>query len=119
MPNNITMCSFDIVSLYTNIPLKEAINTVANALFPSNKDKSYRVAGFTKELFVKALALCTQDAVFLFDGSLYKQIDGIAMGNPISASLCNAFLAIKEQEWLKGPVVRGYFPIYLVNFHLN
>ena len=27
MPNNITMCSFDIVSLYTNIPLREAINT--------------------------------------------------------------------------------------------
>ena len=21
--------------------------------------------------------------------------------------------------WVKGPVVRGYFPIYLVNFHLN
>ena len=60
MPNNITMCLFDIDSLYTNIPLKEAINTVANALFPSNKDKSYRVAGFTKELFVKALTLCGQ-----------------------------------------------------------
>ena len=29
------------------------------------------------------------------------QIDGIAMGNPISASLCNAFLAIKEQQWLE------------------
>ena len=94
------MSSFDIVSLYTNIPLKEAINTVANALFPPDTNKEYRVAGFTKDLFVKALELCTQDAVFIFDGCLYMQIDGIAMGNPISASLCNAFLAIKEQEWL-------------------
>ena len=100
MPNNITMCSFDIVSLYTNIPLKEAINTVANALFPPGCNKELRVSGFTKELFVKALELCTQDAVFIFDDCLYMQIDGIAMGNPISASLCNAFLAIKEQEWL-------------------
>ena len=100
MPNNITMSSFDIVSLYTNIPLDEAINTVANALFPQNTNKEYRVAGFTKDLFIKALELCTKDAVFIFDGCLYMQIDGIAMGNPISASLCNAFLAIKEQEWL-------------------
>ena len=36
----------------------------------------------------------------MFNDCLYAQIDGIAMGNPISASLCNAFLAIKEQEWL-------------------
>ena len=100
MPNNITMCSFDIVSLYTNIPLKEAINTVASALFPSNSNREHRVSGFTKDLFVKALELCTQDAVFIFNNCLYMQIDGIAMGNPISASLCNAFLAIKEQEWL-------------------
>ena len=101
MPNNISMCSFDIVSLYTNIPLREAISTVADALFPPLCNKDKRVSGFTKELFVKALELCTQDAVFIFNGSLYMQIDGIAMGNPISASLCNAFLAIKEQQWLE------------------
>merc|ERR1712082_192486 len=43
--------------------------------------------------------MCSFDIVSLY--SLYMQIDGIAMGNPISASLCNAFLAIKEQQWLK------------------
>ena len=98
MPSNITMCSFDVVSLYTNIPLGEAISTVANALF-SQSDKEHRVCGFTKDLFIRALELCTQESIFLFNGLLYKQIDGIAMGNPVSASLCNAFLAIKEQEW--------------------
>ena len=94
------MCSFDIVSLYTNIPLREAINTVADALFPPNTTREHRVSGFTRELFIKALELCTKDAIFIFNNCLYMQIDGIAMGNPISASLCNAFLAIKEQEWL-------------------
>ena len=115
MPNNITMCSFDIVSLYTNIPLEEAINTVANALFPPSTDKGYRVSGFTKDLFVKALQLCTQDAVFIFNNCLYMQIDGIAMGNPISASLCNAFLAIKEQEWLKS-CHQVYKPLFYLRY---
>ena len=77
----------------------EPISTVANALFPQS-DKEHRVCGFTKDLFIRALELCTQESIFLFNGLLYKQIDGIAMGNPVSASLCNAFLAIKEQEWL-------------------
>ena len=31
----------------------------------------------------------------------------------------NSFLIIDIEYPLKGPVVRGYFPIYLVNFHLN
>ena len=115
MPNNITMCSFDIVSLYTNIPLEEAISTVADTLFPSNTDKEHRVSGFTKNLFVKALELCTKDAVFIFNNCLYMQIDGIAMGNPISASLCNAFLAIKEQEWLRS-CHQSYKPLLYLRY---
>ena len=109
------MCSFDIVSLYTNIPLGEAINTVTDALFPPNTTREYRVSGFTKDLFVKALELCTQDAVFIFNNCLYMQIDGIAMGNPISASLCNAFLAIKEQEWLRS-CHQEYKPLFYLRY---
>ena len=74
---------------------------MTDALFPPLGNRDTRVSGFTRNLFVKALKLCTQDAVFIFHGSLYMQIDGIVMGNPISASLCNAFLAIKVQQWLE------------------
>ena len=65
MPNNISMCSFVIVSLYTNIPLIEAIDTVTDALFPPLGNRDTRVSGFTRDLFVKALKLCTQDACSL------------------------------------------------------
>ena len=43
------------------------------------------------------------------------QIDGIAMGNPISASLCNAFLAIKEQEWLRS-CHQSYKPLLYLRY---
>ena len=34
-PNNFTMCSFDIESLFTNIPLQETIDIIINKLYPN------------------------------------------------------------------------------------
>ena len=36
----------------------------------------------------------------MVDGSIYQQIDGVAMGSPLGPSLANAFLAHYEQVWL-------------------
>ena len=36
----------------------------------------------------------------MFDGIIYQQIDGVAMGSPLGPSLANAFLAHYEQIWL-------------------
>ena len=37
---------------------------------------------------------------YLFDGIVYQQVDGVAMGSPLSPSLANTFLAHSEQIWL-------------------
>ena len=37
---------------------------------------------------------------FIFNNQYYKQRDGLAMGNPISATLANIFLCFHEREWL-------------------
>ena len=44
---------------------------------------------------------------FIFDNILYKQIDRVAMGSPLSPSLTNAVLVHQEQNWL------GSFPLEL------
>ena len=36
----------------------------------------------------------------MFDGIIYEQIDGVAMGSPLGPSLANDFLAHYEQIWL-------------------
>ena len=36
----------------------------------------------------------------MFDGIVYEQVDGVAMGSPLGPSLANAFLAHYEQIWL-------------------
>ena len=96
--NNYVMCSFDIVSLFTNIPLDETLNICLNQLFP-NEDSVYE--GFDKSQFKSLLELATKNTFFLFNGALYEQVDGVAMGSPCGPTLANTFLCHFERIWLE------------------
>ena len=91
----LSMGSLDVDSLFTNIPLDETIDICVNQLF-ENTDT---VEGFTKSELKHLLSLATEESYFIFNGLLYKQIDGIAMGSPLRPSLANAFLSYHEKNW--------------------
>ena len=44
--------------------------------------ESETVEGLHKTEFKELFSLATKDSHFIFDGTLYKQIDGVAMGSP-------------------------------------
>ena len=54
--------SFDVVSLYTNIPLIETINIIADTLYSPN---SFKVPPFPKKDFIKLLTIATQ-GIFMY-----------------------------------------------------
>ena len=81
------MVSFDIESLYTNIPLKETIEICINKIF--NNVNIF--LGFDKKQFKSLLEVITNNTFFTFNNKLYQQIDGIAMGSPIAPTLANIF----------------------------
>ena len=58
------------------------------------------LCNISKNQFEKLLRAALSNNYFLFDGSIYQQIDGVAMGSPLGPSLANAFLAHYEQIWL-------------------
>jgi hypothetical protein len=91
------MVSFDIKSLYTNIPVKEAIDICVTKLFP---DENSLVLGLSSSQYKILLNLALTDSVFLFNGDIYKQIDGLAMGNPIAPSVANIFMSHLEEQYL-------------------
>ena len=92
------MCSFDVESLFTNIPLNETIDIIINQLYP-NPNSTFE--GFSKSQFKRLLQLATQTSNFIFNGVLYEQIDGVAMGSPCGPTLANAFLCYYEKIWLE------------------
>ena len=64
------MASFDIESLFTNIPVCETINIAINALFSQAND----FKGIPRKLFHSLLELSVTSSLFLFNQKLYKQL---------------------------------------------
>ena len=65
------MASFDIESLFTNIPEQKNIDIARCLTFPDETVSIYQ--GFTKKNFIKLLQLCTKDSYFTFNDKLYHQ----------------------------------------------
>jgi len=93
----VTMASFDVESLFTNVPLHETTELIVNNLNISHLDKF----GLDKVHFRKLLEITAHHSVFCFDDCLYTQTDGVAMGSPLGPSYANAFLCHHEQDWLE------------------
>ena len=82
------MCSLDVDSLFPNIPLDETINVCTNIVY-SERDV---IQGINKEEFRSLLSLTTKESYFIFNESLYKQKDGVAVGSELGPTLANACL---------------------------
>ena len=104
--SNKFMVSFDVVSLFTNIPLKECIDLAISYITKGNTKPK-----LSKDDLTKLFNIATAQTNFLFNGRVYDQVDGVAMGSPIAPVLANLFLGHYEHLWLnkyKGPPIHFY-----------
>ena len=103
-PRQSDVCvSFDIKSLYTNVPLQEVVNDVANVLYEENSDSVFK-NNIKKRVFKNILNVCSE-SVFLYKEKVYKQIDGLSMGSPLAPLLANWFVAKIEKNILEDPSI--------------
>ena len=101
------MASFDVDSLFTNIPLDETIDICVKKLY----GRKHKFKGFTKSEFRSLLQFAVKDNLILFNGKYYIQVDGVAMGSPLGPTLANVFLCYWEELWLaKCP--KQFRPLY-------
>ena len=99
--NDIVLCSFDIVSLFTNVPLNRTVEICLDTLYRDDKVPKPPVP---EDLLHKLLIKATTDVEFSFNGTMYKQLDGVAMGSPLGPVLANIFVGYCEslidcQNW--------------------
>ena len=83
------MASFDVKSVFTNIPLKFTTNLVVKSLF---HDGCTQFQGISQTQMKKLLKWICQSTTFQFNGKFYKQIDGVAMGSPIAPLLADVIM---------------------------
>ena len=88
--------SFDVSSLFTNIPLNETLNLAVDLILQENVELK-----ISREVLLELFQFCTSKTNFLFDGKIYDQIDGIAMGSPLAPTLANLFMGHHEEKWIE------------------
>ena len=100
------VCSFDVSSLFTCIPLNETIDIALKYLY----DGRNKVNGLSKIQFKKLLEMSTKETHFMFNGNVYDQVDGVAMGSPLAPVLANLFMRHFEENTFKN--FTGSLPIF-------
>ena len=88
LPEDEEIISFDVSSLYTNVPVMEAINICADLLYSGK----YPLPPVDKETFVELLKLSTCNVLMQTHHGFYRQVDGLAMGSPPASLLSNGWL---------------------------
>eukprot|EP00253_Pinus_taeda_P030797 PITA_30797 len=79
------LVSFDVVSLYTCIPINEAMEVINKLTDPDT---------------AKLVELCLTSTFFSFEGEFYEQTCEVAMGYPLSHVVANLFMEDFESKAL-------------------
>ena len=80
--------------LFTSIFVSETIGIISNALF---SDQQF-FHGLDRSEFEKLLTVFVKNCHFIFNGRLYQQVDGVAMGSPLGPLFANIFMSFHEQK---------------------
>ena len=91
-PPSVFLCSYDVCSLFTNVPLAETIETCADALY----DGELTPPPFPRAVFVELMQTATSSVEFSFNNIMHRQVDGVAMGSPLGPSLAIIFVGYYE-----------------------
>ena len=98
LPNGTVLVSFDVVSLFTNVPVDLAVK-VAHERLSLDTSLVERTA-LSAEQVVNLLRFCL-DATFLaYRGEFYQQTFGTAMGSPVSVTVTNLVMEDVEERAL-------------------
>ena len=86
--------SFDVKSLFTNVPINGAINAVNKVL----EEISESELPLNKKDYLKLVEMCMNFGSFTFDSYTYRQHEGLPMGSPLSCVAACLFMESLESE---------------------
>ena len=99
------LVSYDVTALFTNVPLNETINILVEKAFADDWFNQTYGLDLQKHQLTKLLEIAITNQLFQFNGQLYEQIDGVAMGSPLGPLMANVFLCHLEDKLTRDGVM--------------
>ncbi len=101
--------SFDVKSLFTNIPLKKVIKIILKRVY-DDKEITTKLKPRTLK---KLLKDCCMKTPFSFNNELYHQIDGVSMGSPLGPTLANILMTALEDDIIRPLITSDTLKFYV------
>lgn len=98
------MVSFDVVSLFTKVPIQEAMKYISELLHDDEtlEDRT----NLTPHAICSLTEMCLRTTYFLFENDFFEQIEGAAMGSPLSPIVANLYMESLEKRALETTAVK-------------
>jgi len=96
LPANAFLFTMDVTSLYTNIPIDDAIPVISDMV--QRHISEIDTFGLTVQEIENLLELCLQNSFFRLDENYFLQNSGVAMGNKMGPPVAILFMHSLEQQ---------------------
>ena len=100
--------SYDVAALFTSVPIQPVLNIIREKL--ANDTALHQRTSMTIDHITTLLEFCLTSTSFVLQGQYYQQMEGAAMGSPLSPIVANIFMESFEQQALDTaphPLVSG------------
>ena len=99
--------SFYVSALFTSVPVDPALNIIKDLLEKDHTLKERTVMAVSD--IILQLEFCLKNTYFSFQDQFYEQVEGAAMGSPVSPILANLYMEFLEQKALSTAPIPSRF----------
>ena len=88
------LVSFDVSSLFTNVPIDEALQVIRDRL--RGDETLVNRTTLSPDRVAELLESCLRSNYFCYGGEFHEQQEGAAMGSPVSAVVANLYMEFRD-----------------------
>ena len=92
------LSSYDVSALFISVPIDPALQIIKDLLVKDPTLKDRTVIGISDIILL--LEFCLKNTYFSFQGQFFEQVEGAAMGSPVSPIVANLYMEYLEQKAL-------------------
>ena len=92
------LSSYNVSALFTSVPVDPALKVIKDLLETDLTLKERTVLPVEDTTLL--LEFCLKNTCFSFQGQFYEQVEGVAMGSPVSPIVANLYMEYFEQKAL-------------------